>query len=135
MNGIINRDILDYYLNKYSLNQYLNQNLLKLCKIFSFEKNEPICILNEKLEYIHFLVKGKVKVTTLLSSGKSLLLCFNNPLSIIGDLELLDNPYADCNVMALENSLCISIPIWAIHKFAYNDPIFLRFIISSLKKT
>lgn len=134
MTEIINNKILNYYLDKYSLDQYLNINLLKSCKMYTFEKNETICTLNDKLEYMYFLVKGKAKVTTLLSSGQSLLLCFNNPLSIIGDLELLDNPYADCNVVTLDNCTCIAIPIWSIHKFGYNDPLFLRFIISSLEK-
>ena len=130
---VINNNVLNYYLNKYSLHQYLNINLIKSCKIYTFKKNEAICTLNERLEYIYFLVKGKTKVTTLLSSGQSLLLCFNNPLSIIGDLELLDNPYADCNVVTLEECICIAIPIWAIHMFGYDDPTFLRFIISSLE--
>lgn len=134
MTEIINNKILNYYLNKYSLKQYLNINLLNSCKIHTFEKNETICTLNNKLEYMYFLVEGKAKVTTLLSSGQSLLLCFNTPLSIIGDLELLDNPYADCNVVTLDKCTCITIPIWSVHKFGYDDPIFLRFIISSLEK-
>lgn len=134
MNEIINNKILNYYLDQYSLKQYLNIDLLNSCKIYTFEKNETICTLNNKLEYMYFLVKGKAKVTTLLSSGQSLLLCFNTPLSIIGDLELLDNPYADCNIVTLDSCTCIAIPIWSIHKFGYDDPIFLRFIISSLEK-
>lgn len=134
MKQIINNKTLNHYLNKYSLNKYLNIDLLKSCKLYIFEKNEYICSLNEKLEYMYFLVKGKAKVTTLLSSGQSLLLCFNNPLSIIGDLELLDNPYTDCNVVTLERCICIAIPIWSIHKYGYDDSVFLRFIISSLEK-
>lgn len=133
MKEIINAEILKHYINEYSLAKYLNKNLINSFKIYTFEKNEFICTLNEKLEYMYFLVKGKAKVTTLLSSGQSLLLCFNNPLSIIGDLELLDNPYADCNVITLENCICLAIPIWSIHNHGYNDPLFLRFIISSLE--
>ena len=133
MKEIINAEILKHYINEYSLAKYLNKNLINSCKIYTFEKNEFICTLNEKLEYMYFLVKGKAKVTTLLSSGQSLLLCFNNPLSIIGDLELLDNPYADCNVITLENCIRLAIPIWYIHNPGYNHPHLLRFIISSLE--
>lgn len=133
MKQITNNQLFKYYTNKYSLDKYLNNNLLENCQIHLFEKNENICVLNSQLDYMYFLVKGKAKVTTLLSSGQSLLLCFNKPLSIIGDLELLDNPYADCNVVTLENCICLAIPIWSIHKYSYDDPIFLRFIISSLE--
>lgn len=38
MTEIINNKILNYYLNKYSLKQYLNINLLNSCKIHNFEK-------------------------------------------------------------------------------------------------
>lgn len=134
MKQILNDNLFRYYIKKYKLDTCLNNDLLNNCQVHIFDKNENICLLNEKLEYMYFLVKGKAKVTTLLSSGQSLLLCFNKPLSIIGDLELLDNPYADCNVLTLENCICIAIPLWSIHKFGYNDTVFLRFIISSLEK-
>lgn len=134
MKQIINDNLFKSYIEKYRLDTYLNDDLLNNCQVHIFDKNENICLLNEKLEYMYFLVKGKAKVTTLLSSGQSLLLCFNKPLSIIGDLELLDNPYADCNVLTLESCICLAIPIWAIHKYGYNDSTFLRFIISSLEK-
>lgn len=134
MKQVINGILFKHYIDKYKLDSYLNDNLLENCQIHVFDKNENICLLNEKLEYMYFLVKGKAKVTTLLSSGQSLLLCFNKPLSIIGDLELLDNPYADCNVLTLESCICLAIPIWTIHKYGYNDANFLRFIISSLEK-
>ena len=83
---------------------------------------------------MYFLVHGKYKVTTLLSTGKSLLLCFNTPLSVMGDIEFIENPYADCNVQALENCICLALPLNKIKEYGYDDPIFLRFIISSLQK-
>lgn len=131
---IYNTSLLNNYVEKYNLNSFLNDNLLNLLELHSFSKNEFICTLNDELLYMHFLVKGKAKVTTLLSTGKSLLLCFNTPLSIMGDLELIDNSFADCNVQALEECLCISLPLTLVKEFGYNDPIFLRFIISSLEK-
>ena len=122
------------YVNRYSLQSYLNKNLLNSLEIHTFNKNEYLCSLNEKLFYLYFLVEGKYKVTTLLSSGKSLLLCFNTPLSVMGDIEFIENPYADCNVQALEPCICLALPLNTIKEYGYNDPVFLRFIISSLQK-
>lgn len=134
MKKLNDKDLLDYYVNKYSLNTYLNKNLLNSLEIHTFNKNEYLCSLNEKLLYMYFLVNGKYKVTTLLSSGKSLLLCFNTPLSVMGDIEFIENPYADCNVQALDKCVCLGLPSNKIKEYGYNDPIFLRFIISSLQK-
>lgn len=126
--------LLEYYIKKYSLYKYLNNNLLNYLEIHTFNKNEFLCRINDELDYMYFLVDGKYKVTALLSTGKSLLLCFNTPLSIMGDIELIENPYADCNVQALENCICLALPLSKIKDYGYDDPIFLRFIISSLQK-
>lgn len=134
MKKLTNKDLLIYYVNKYSLHSYLNKNLLNALEIHTFNKNEFLCSLNDKLYYMYFLVDGKYKVTTLLSSGKSLLLCFNTPLSVMGDIEFIENPYADCNVQALETCICLALPSNSIKEYGYTDPIFLRFIISSLQK-
>lgn len=134
MKKLTDSNLLKFYINKYSLHNYLNKNLLNYLEIHTFNKNEFLCALNEKLFYMYFLVDGKYKVTSLLSTGKSLLLCFNTPLSIMGDIELIENPYADCNVQALESCICLALPLDKIKEYGYNDPIFLRFIISSLQK-
>lgn len=134
MKKIYDTTLCEYYIDKYSLQNYLNKQLLNHIEIHIFNKNEFLCTLNEKLYYMYFLVDGKYKVTTLLSNGKSLLLCFNIPLSIMGDIELIENPYADCNVQALEDCTCLALPLSKIKDYGYNDPVFLRFIISSLQK-
>lgn len=134
MKKLINKNILIYYANKYCLHSYLNKDLLNSLEIHTFNKNEYLCSLNEKLFYMYFLVEGKYKVTTLVSSGKSLLLCFNTPLSIMGDIEFIENSYADCNVQALEPCICLALPLNKIKEYGYTDPVFLRFIISSLQK-
>ncbi|MGL5381239.1 Crp/Fnr family transcriptional regulator [Clostridium sp.] len=132
MKKISNNNLSLNYIKKFSLRNYFNDDLIQCCEIHIFDKNELICTLNESMDYMYFLVQGKAKVYTLLSTGKSLLICFNRPLSIMGDLEFMDNPLADCNVLSLEECTLLAFPFNKIREFAYNDPIFLRFIISSL---
>lgn len=134
MKKLLDIKLLKHYISKYSLSNYLNENLLNSLEIHVFNKNDFLCTLNEQLYYMYFLVDGKYKVTTLLSNGKSLLLCFNTPLSIIGDIELIENPYADCNVQAVEVCTCVALPISKIKEYGLDDPMFLKFIISSLQK-
>ena len=56
-----------------------------------FKKGEYICNENEKMEYLFFLVEGKGKVYVILKNGKSLLLSFCYPLTVIGDIEIVNN--------------------------------------------
>ena len=57
MKKITNNELLIYYVNKYSLYSYLNKNLLNSLEIHTFNKNEFLCLLNDKLSYMYFLVK------------------------------------------------------------------------------
>ena len=43
MKKLINKDMLIYYINKYSLHSYLNKNLLNSLEIHTFNKNEYLC--------------------------------------------------------------------------------------------
>ena len=134
MERLIDLSKIDFYLNQFNLISYLNDDLINNCEIHTFKKGENICNLGEKVYYMYFLVKGKTKVSTLLSTGKSLLLCLSTPLEIIGDIEFMDNPLADCNVTALESCICLAFPLDKVEKYGYSDPLFLRFIITSLGK-
>lgn len=134
MKKLMNEKLKNNYIDKYSLREYINSSLIKNCELHIFDKNELISTINEEMHYMYFLVHGKAKVYTLLSTGKSLLICFNKPLSIIGDIEFMDNNLADCYVLTLEESICLALPIDKIKEFAYEDQNFLKFIITSLHK-
>ena len=52
----------------------------------------------------------------------------------MGDVEFLGNSLADCNVMALEDCTCLTIPLSKVKEYACDDPVFLRFVILFLEK-
>lgn len=124
--------ILKSYIDKFNLESYLNENLLNFSELKYFKNGATICRINERINCLYFLVQGRTKVHTLLSTGKSLLLTLDKPLSLIGDLEIFTSPLVHCTVVALEDCTCISIPIDKVFKHGSNDPAFLKFIINSL---
>lgn len=126
--------ICKYYIDKFNLKNYLNKEMLACIILIEFNKGEYICKVNDELSYFYILVEGKTKVTTLLSNGKSLLLAFYKPLSVIGDIEFLYNPLADCNVITLDKCKLLAIPLPLIKEYGINDCVFLRFIIGLLEK-
>ncbi len=58
-----------------------------------------------------FLVKGKAKVYTTLSNGKSLLLCFYNDFKLLGDVEIINLENASSNVQVIEDTYCLAISL------------------------
>ncbi|MCY6957158.1 cyclic nucleotide-binding domain-containing protein [Clostridium brassicae] len=123
---------LEYYINKYHIMDIFDGDIKRYMELLPFNKNENICRSNEKINYFYFLVEGKVKAYSLLENGKSLLLSFYKPLSIFGDMEFIDMDTASSNIQAIENSLCIGIPMSILRKNAINDTKFLKYICKSL---
>ncbi|MBC2399342.1 CRP-like cAMP-binding protein [Clostridium tetanomorphum] len=112
-------------------NIFLN-DLTKYMELHSFNKNEHICKYKEKLSYFYFLVHGKANVYLLLKNGKSLLLRFYKPLSLIGDVEFVNDNYTSSNIQVVEKTLCIGISMECLRTLALEDTNFLTYIINSL---
>lgn len=77
--------------------------------LYLFNKNDYICKEEENLNNMFFLVEGKAKVSKHLENGKSLLISFYNPFTIIGDVEFIRNNPTDCSVQAIKDTYCIGI--------------------------
>ena len=84
------------------------------------------------MEYLFFLVKGKGKVYVILKNGKSLLLSFCYPLTVIGDIEIVNNCDTSSNIQALEDSYCIALPLNIVREKLLKDAKFLRYVCDSL---
>ncbi|HEX7713756.1 MAG TPA: helix-turn-helix domain-containing protein [Bacillota bacterium] len=129
---IPNQDLLRSYIDQYSLDALFESDMTSHMSLFYYPKGELICEGSAKLHYMFFLVAGKLKTFTMLDNGKSLLLRFSRPLSVLGDLEFLSRFPVRCNVEAQMDSYLIGIKFDDLYQYAYNDPTFLRFLINNL---
>lgn len=116
---------IDNYIKKYEIEKLFTGNMKKQMNLYLFNKNEYICREEEQLEYMYFLVKGKAKVSKHLENGKSLLISFYTPITIIGDVELIRNNPTDCSVQAIEDTYCIGISFEIVRSVLINDCKFL----------
>ncbi|WP_455537867.1 cyclic nucleotide-binding domain-containing protein [Terrisporobacter sp.] len=123
---------LSYYINKFEINKIFTKNIEERMELHYFKKGSHICVKGETLDYFYFFVKGRAKVYISTPNGKSLLIRFYSPLQVIGDVEITCDESADCNIQAIEDCLCIGIPLHIIHEVATYDPKFLRFVCKHL---
>lgn len=100
-----------------------------------FEKGELICNIDDEMDRLYFVVKGKVKVYTITSEGKKLILRFINPLAIVGDIELIQNSKAHNVVEACSDVIAISISNTVIRNKLLHDPIFMKFLLKNIANT
>ncbi len=132
MKRVNDRSLLEAYIRKFSLDSLFQKDMRPYMSLMSFERGECICNTGDELNYFYFDVKGKLKVYTLMENGKSLLLRFNKPLSVLGDVEFMSGYNIKCNVDSLNESHLIGITVDDIRKHAGNDPVFLSYVIRSL---
>lgn len=116
---------IEGYIKAYNMEKLFSDNMKDHMTLYVFDKNEYICKEEEQLENMYFLVEGKAKVSKHLENGKSLLLSFYTPLTIIGDVEFIRNNTTDCSVQAIEETYCIGIHFNVVRSILIKDCKFL----------
>lgn len=94
-----------------------------------YGQEEFILLEGLELESLLFLVEGKVKITSSVETGKSLLLRFVQPFSIIGDIELIRNVPIQSQVKAVNECLLIGLHVDYIKQHEMNNPKFLHTLL------
>jgi len=125
---------LEEYIKRYEMENLFSDNMKEYMTLYMFNKNEYICREAEELINMLFLVDGKAKVSKHLENGKSLLISFYNPLTIIGEVEFIHNKNTDCSVQAIDNTFCIGINIEIVRNKLIKDCKFLLKICDYLGK-
>ena len=131
---IQDEDKLKHYVNKFCINDLFSGDMRKYMSLYMWKSGEHICREGEKLEYLFFIVKGKAKVYKNFENGKSLLLCFYNPLKMVGDVEFTRTNIADCSVQAINDIYAVGMKIKDVREALLTDCIFLRNICEYLGK-
>lgn len=125
-------DLKRKYIEKYELKSYFSQDHFDKFDLYKLEKGKELYNLYESLDKFYFLVSGGLKIFVNLENGNSLLIRFIKPLGILGDLELGENRVIKTNVQAISDCYLIGIEVEELRKFGFDDPVFLRNIVTSL---
>lgn len=100
--------------------------------LYQAEKGDILCSKGDRLTQMYFLLSGKIKIFTPSPNGKSLLLRFNNPLAIIGDIEFISRCEVRNTVEFVHPSLLVGISFKLLQERYGNHPPFLQFILQKI---
>lgn len=134
MERVDNEDLIKYYMDKYNIVDFFDDNIYEHIELHRFNKNELVLRSDDKLMYYYLFVKGKIKVTYQFENGRSILLKFYDEFNSLGNLELLNEIPIRCNVEAIEDSELIAVSAELLRKDYIDNPKFLRHIINSLSE-
>ncbi|BBH23555.1 catabolite gene activator protein [Paenibacillus baekrokdamisoli] len=99
-----------------------------------YGNQETICTMGDTLDGLYVLVTGKLKIYTVQPNGKSILLRFTRPPSLIGDVEWMGQYPVKNIVEAVGQSSLLLIKWDRMLEEEMNNPAFLRFIIENLSR-
>lgn len=132
MKKVNDRQLLNDMLTRHNLLTVFKHDHLDKFNLYLIEKGERVCSVGDHLEELLLLVKGRVKISTPLPNGKSLLLRFNNPLSIIGEVEFITKKKAKNSVECISDCWFIGFNFDFLDEHYNNNPAFLRYIVHHL---
>ncbi len=121
--------LLETKLQEYDIEKMFDQAKQPPFSLQQYEPNEIILLEGIELESLLFLVEGKVKITSSVETGKSLLLRFVQPFSIIGDIELVRGVPVQSQVVAVNHCLLIGLHVDYIKQHEMNNPKFLHTLL------
>ncbi|PEJ96173.1 hypothetical protein CN690_26480 [Bacillus wiedmannii] len=128
-------DLIIHYLKTNKMLEIFSEIDTAYFQVNHFEKGELICNIDDAMDRLYFVVKGKVKVYTITPEGKKRILRFINPLAVVGDIELIQNSKAHNVVEACSDVIAISISHAVIRNKLLHDPIFMNFLLENIANT
>ncbi len=132
MEKIKNTSMANRYIQQYNIEKFFNGDIPTYLELILFKKGEHICKEGEETNYLLFFVRGKAKVYTTLKNGKNMLVCFYNPLELIGEVEIIKLVPAISSIQAIEDCYCIGISTKITKENLMKDINFLLLICESL---
>ncbi|WP_339290508.1 cyclic nucleotide-binding domain-containing protein [Paenibacillus sp. FSL E2-0201] len=97
-----------------------------------YADEEKLCLVGDQLDGMFILVEGKLKIQTLLPNGKSMLVRFTNPISVIGDVELLHRFPVKNQVESVGESLILFAGRRLLLRELEENTALLRFLVGEL---
>lgn len=118
----------------YSIEDIIPEKYLKKLSIHYFKKGEIIYLSQNKMDYLYFFVKGRVKVYPLLENGKEIIIDFAEPLDIFGDVEYILGDKIYSNIEAINDCALIAIYSKDLKEILKGNDKFYALILKLLTK-
>lgn len=120
------------YMSFFNLEQIFADAALLPIQLREYDSDEYVLSEGNELDGLYFQVEGLTRVSSSVETGKSLLLRFCHPLSIFGDIELIQKVVVQSQVQAVQPSKFLFIDIEFVERKLMQDYRFLNEMLKHL---
>lgn len=132
MQSIINPEAVRSLTEQNGLTAMFSSSAIAQMELRRYGGGEAVCSVGDRLEHMFFLMQGKLKIHTLLPNGKSMLVRFARPMSVIGDVELLRQYPVKNEVVSVGDSLLLVAGRKLLLREIEDNTALLRFLVGEL---
>lgn len=132
MQSIMNPEAVRTLAEQNNLESMFSSGSIAQMELRRYEDGDAVCSVGDRLESMFILVQGKLKIHTLLPNGKSMLVRFARPMSVIGDVELLRQYPVKNEVVSVGDSLLLVAGRKLLLKEFEENTALLRFLVGEL---
>lgn len=132
MNSIVNPEAVRSLAEQNNLTAMFSSVAIAQMELRRYSDGDAVCSVGDRLESMFILVQGKLKIHTLLPNGKSMLVRFARPMSVIGDVELLRQYPVKNEVVSVGDSLLLVAGRKLLLKEFEDNTVLLRFLVGEL---
>ena len=122
---------LDALLDRYHIRNLFDCGPLPF-RLVRFKKGEFISSELDPLDHLSFVVSGRIRIFHIRDDGGTSEISSGSSFTCLGDLEFASGHMSPYLIEALDSCLLITLPLKRCRKEIENDPVFLRFLLSSI---
>lgn len=123
---------ISYYIEKYQLEQIFTEQTMSHIKCHTFKAGELLVRSGDTVDQLYILVSGKLKISTALPNGRTMLLQFSLPFSMLGDIELIQKEHAKVQVEIMEDAMLLVLPHHIIYEYEMGRAVFLHYLLQQI---
>lgn len=120
------------YRKRKDLRELFPEKIIEAMELCSFKADETIISQDEHLDYLYYVLEGRVLVHTYLANGKNIILSSSSAPLLLGEIELLDGISATMSVKAVSDLLAFRLELVGNKQMLLDDNRFLRKLCSLL---
>jgi len=122
-------DTIQHYVSKFDMDRFLNPKLLGQLRLFRYDMDETVIFEQSEIRYLYFLVEGRVCCAHFNSSGTLVVVALTDPLTALGDVEILNENLSSTDVVTTESTVLLGLPMEVARSEGLKDPQFLHFLV------
>ncbi|NKC67372.1 cyclic nucleotide-binding domain-containing protein [Vagococcus fluvialis] len=114
------------YIETCNLQSYLDNDLIPISNVYTFEKDEHLIHLDTPSDYLYFLVEGTVRVYSYSSDTQNIVINRSEAVTLIGEASSLWDLSPKSNVIAETPCVCVGISLKKYRSLLQQDISFLQ---------